>query len=177
MQIAIRLDSMMQKSESLLNAMLQVKIMRFDPCSADVRAISTSLARYSEAQTNHFAIQPQYLSISSDKSRVLGRSLLSTVVSQPDGSASWAFPAVRGLASAASVCLGRAVAPSLAHCCPLCLDSPPVQALVLHGTICSAILVRAQSWSVWCCRIYRWNVLCFSHGPHAHPLFRHEITF
>lgn len=66
---------------------MQVAPVNFDPSSESVDSISRRLVRYHEAQLRTFEQTPQYIALASDKSRVLGSTLMQTSITLPDNSA------------------------------------------------------------------------------------------
>lgn len=73
---------------------LEVTKRSFDCHRSVVNKVSSELVRYWQGVEDHFSATPQFLSLCSDKSRVLSQSLLSTVVVTPTNVAAWAFPIV-----------------------------------------------------------------------------------
>lgn len=88
----------------------------FDPRKCSPSQVTAHLVKYLQAQRDKLRLPVRYLSVASDKSRVLGCSLLSTAIATLDNSASWAFPLAigrsRGLGSLslpAAACQGPAI--------------------------------------------------------------------
>lgn len=73
---------------------LQAVPMNYDPAHESVESTSRFLVRYHQAQLRTFETVPQYLSLASDKSRVLGTTLMQTSLTLPDNRALWCFPVV-----------------------------------------------------------------------------------
>lgn len=66
----------------------------FDPHHTSLANVSNELFRHWQAQQERFEVRPTMVSMASDKSRVLGQSLLSSLFVLPDNTATWAFPVV-----------------------------------------------------------------------------------
>lgn len=73
---------------------LMVQQSNFNYATSSLQHVNRELLKYLQAQQLVFSPMPMMLSLASDKSRVHGQSLCSTVLALPSGQAAWAFPVV-----------------------------------------------------------------------------------
>lgn len=83
--------------EGRRNDSVIVERREIDPHRASMKEISAELLRYWQIHESRLAQGPLHLSLASDKSRVLGKTLLSTALVTPDNVGCWCFPVVRAL--------------------------------------------------------------------------------
>lgn len=73
---------------------LTVQQSDFNYAMSSLQQVNSELLKYLQAQQLMSSPMPMMLSLASDKSRVHGLSLCSTVLALPSGQAAWAFPVV-----------------------------------------------------------------------------------
>ena len=105
-QMLVRLAELLDRAvvrahaQSVVDPTHSVAVREFDWEKATTEEAAVELSKYRQAQTKMLSGHLRHMALATDKSRVLGMSLLSTAVTLPTNQACWLFPVVpRGCTS------------------------------------------------------------------------------
>lgn len=96
-QVSVLLEDRLRTERDAANdrsTPLELKVSQLDPMGATTEDVCVFLLRYWNSQNDLMAFSPKHLSLVSDKSRVLGSSLLIAFVTLPGSDVAWLFLAV-----------------------------------------------------------------------------------